>query len=124
MQPKEVGYINAHATGTLVGDRIETQAIKTVFGDEAAAIPISSIKGATGHLIGACGAVEAISTILALQKQVLPPTWHCAAGDADCDLDYVPNEARVVNNVNFALSNSFGMGGNNAVLAFKRYQAA
>lgn len=119
--PEDVAYINAHATGTTVGDRIETQAIKVVFGEHAQKLAISSIKGAIGHLIGACGAVEAISTIMSLQKQVLPPTLHFAAGDEQCDLDYVPNQARTVNGVNIALSNSFGMGGNNAVLAFKRY---
>lgn len=123
LQPEQFGYINAHATGTLTGDRIETAAIKSVFQDHAYHIPISSTKGATGHLIGSCGAVETAATLFALQQQILPPTLHYQHGDEQCDLDYVPNEARAVSNLEYALCNSFGMGGNNAVLAFKRYDS-
>lgn len=123
LAPEHVEYINAHATGTMTGDRIETQAIKTVFGDHAKTLAISSIKGHMGHLIGACGALEAISTVFSLQKKILPPTLHFAPGDDLCDLDYVPNKARKLKKLDIALSNSFGMGGNNAVLAFKAYQA-
>lgn len=119
MAPEEVGYINAHATGTLVGDRIETEAIKQVFGEHAARLPISSIKAAVGHMIGAAGAAEAVVTALALQRRMVPPTLFWEAGDEQCDLDYVPDTARALPELRAALSNSFGMGGNNAVLAFR-----
>ena len=121
IEPTQVEYINAHATGTMTGDRIETEAIKMVFGDHAHRLAVSSIKGNMGHLIGACGALEAISTIKSLQSKVLPPTLHFAPGDELCDLDYVPNHARELDKLDIAISNSFGMGGNNAVLVFKAY---
>ncbi|MGO3740627.1 beta-ketoacyl-[acyl-carrier-protein] synthase family protein [Kerstersia sp.] len=114
----DVRYINAHATGTMTGDRVETRAIRHVFGSHADSLAVSSIKGAIGHLIGAGGAVEAAVTAMSLQKQVLAPTLKYEAGDPECDLDYVPNVARNVHGLGAALSNSFGMGGNNAVLAF------
>lgn len=117
--PADVGYINAHATGTLTGDRVETAAIRQVFGSAADRLAVSSIKGAVGHLIGAGGAVETAVTALALQRQILPPTLRFEAGDPQCDLDYVPNQARRVEGLSAALSNSFGMGGNNAVLALR-----
>ncbi|OZI77303.1 beta-ketoacyl-[acyl-carrier-protein] synthase family protein [Bordetella genomosp. 12] len=117
--PEEVGYLNAHATGTLLGDRIETEAIKQVFGAHASDLPISSTKGALGHLIGAAGAVEAAITALAVQARHVPPTLYWEAGDEHCDLDYIPEGSRSIPTLRTALSNSFGMGGNNAVLAFR-----
>src|SRR5690606_35945654 len=115
IMPEQVDYINAHATGTAAGDRIETEAIKVVFDQYAYRVPVSIIKGATGHSIGACGAIEAISVIMALQQGIIPPTLHYASGDPQCDLDYVPNQARKAKDLDIAVSNSFGMGGNNAV---------
>lgn len=120
LTPGDIGYINAHGTGTYVGDRIETSAIKRVFGDRANAVPVSSIKGAMGHTIGAAGAIEAAVTALSLQRAVAPPTLFFEAGDDQCDLDYVPNAARPLPQLEAAISNSFGMGGNNAVLAFRK----
>jgi len=116
----DIGYINAHATGTLVGDRIETAAIKQVFGEHARHLSISSIKGAIGHAIGAAGAIEAAVTALSVQRGVVPPTLFFEGGDPECDLDYVPGTARRLLDLRLAISNSFGMGGNNAVLAFGR----
>jgi 3-oxoacyl-[acyl-carrier-protein] synthase II len=120
IDPAQVGYVNAHATGTHVGDRIETRAIKQVFGTHAGALPVSSIKGAVGHMIGAAGAVEAAVTALSVQQGIVPPTLFYEAGDPECDLDYVPGEARRVPGLSVAISNSFAMGGNNSVLAFRR----
>jgi 3-oxoacyl-[acyl-carrier-protein] synthase II len=120
IRPNEVGYINAHATATLVGDRIETESIKSVFGEHAQKLAISSSKAAIGHLIGAAGAAEAVITALSVANSVIPPTLFWEAGDAACDLDYVPEGTRPVDDLQVALSNSFGMGGNNAVLAFRR----
>jgi 3-oxoacyl-[acyl-carrier-protein] synthase II len=118
IEAAEVDYINAHASSTGIGDQLETAAIKLAFGDETAhSIPISSIKGATGHCLGAAGAIEAAVTILALRDQILPPTINYEIADPACDLDYVPNVARH-HRVDVALSNSFGFGGHNAVLAF------
>lgn len=122
LMPEDVGYLNAHATGTLVGDRIETAAIKQVFGSHAASLPVSSIKGAVGHMIGASGALEAAVTALSVQQGIAPPTLFFESGDAQCDLDYVPLEARALPGLDVALSNSFGMGGNNAVLAFRKFR--
>jgi len=119
LEANDVGYINAHATGTLVGDRIETEAIKTVFGDHASTLPVSSTKGALGHLIGAAGAVEAAVTALSVQHRRVPPTLHWEAGDDKCDLDYVSEGQRELPELRVAMTNSFGMGGNNAVLAFR-----
>ncbi len=121
LSPHEVGYLNAHATGTLVGDRIETAAIKRVFGEHARALPVSSIKGAIGHTIGAAGAIEAAVTAMAVSRGVVPPTLFHEPGDEHCDLDYVPGAARALPGLQLAISNSFGMGGNNAVLAFRRH---
>ncbi|MCH8156439.1 MAG: beta-ketoacyl-ACP synthase II [Nitrospinae bacterium] len=114
----EVQYINAHGTST-GADATETQAIKTVFGDHAYKLAVSSTKSMTGHLLGAAGGVEAIFTLLALTRGVLPPTINYTTPDAECDLDYVPNNARECK-INIALSNSFGFGGTNAVLVFKQ----
>lgn len=117
--PEEVGYINAHGTSTDLNDRIETAAIKQVFGDHARHLQISSTKSVTGHLLGAAGAIEAIATCLTLKRGVIPPTINYEYPDPECDLDYVPNQARDAR-VAIALSNSFGFGGHNAVLAFRR----
>ncbi len=117
----QIGYINAHGTSTMA-DAIETRAIKTVFGDRAYGIPVSSTKSMTGHLLGAAGGVEAIFSILAIFHGVLPPTINLENPDPACDLDYVPNKARPAA-VTAALSNSFGFGGVNACLIFKRVDA-
>jgi len=114
----QIGYINAHGTSTMA-DAVETRAIKKVFGDQAFHIPVSSTKSMTGHLLGAAGGIEAVFSILALFHGVLPPTINLENADPACDLDYVPNKARPVA-VNVALSNSFGFGGVNACLIFKR----
>lgn len=114
----KVGYINAHGTSTPQGDVAESQAIERVFGRST---PVSSTKSMTGHLLGAAGAVEAIFTILALQNQTLPPTINLDHADENCTLDYVPHTARAVQNLNFALSNSFGFGGTNGSLLFRRW---
>jgi 3-oxoacyl-[acyl-carrier-protein] synthase II len=120
MDVSAVGYINAHGTSTPYNDRFETLAIKRVFGDHARRLAISSTKSMTGHLLGAAGGVEAIATVLALHHGVLPPTINYETPDPDCDLDYVPNQARK-QNVEVALSNAFGFGGTNATLAFRTY---
>jgi 3-oxoacyl-[acyl-carrier-protein] synthase II len=120
--PEDVGYINAHGTSTPVGDSAETRVIKLALGEEKAyRTPISSTKGATGHCLGAAGAVEASFTILALERGVLPPTINQEVADPECDLDYVPNEARE-QQVEIGVSNSFGFGGHNAVVVFKRWR--
>ncbi|MBC7341744.1 MAG: beta-ketoacyl-ACP synthase II [Clostridia bacterium] len=116
---EEVGYINAHGTSTDLNDKIETLAIKQVFGDHARRLQVSSTKSVTGHLLGAAGAIEAIATCLALKREVIPPTINYEYPDPECDLDYVPNQARQAK-ITVALSNSFGFGGHNAVLAFRR----
>jgi 3-oxoacyl-[acyl-carrier-protein] synthase II len=122
VQASDVDYINAHASSTGMGDRIETAAIKLALGDEASrATPISSIKGATGHCLGAAGAIEAAATILAIRDQILPPTINYQTVDPTCDLDYVPNVARR-HDLDIALCNSFAFGGHNAVLAFSKHQ--
>ena len=119
--PTKVDYINAHGTSTPYNDLFETQAVKTVFGEHAYKLAMSSTKSMTGHLLGAAGGVEAIFTVLALQEGILPPTINLHEPDPACDLDYVPNEARQAN-IDYALSNSLGFGGHNASLLFKKYE--
>jgi 3-oxoacyl-[acyl-carrier-protein] synthase II len=119
--PEEVDYINAHGTSTYYNDIYETIAIKTVFKEHAQKVPISSTKSMTGHLLGGAGGVEAIFTVLTLCQGIIPPTINYETPDPDCNLDYVPNVARKAD-VRLALTNSFGFGGTNAVLAFKRFE--
>jgi 3-oxoacyl-[acyl-carrier-protein] synthase II len=118
IDPTRVGYVNAHGTGTQMNDRIETLALKCVFAKHANRFAVSSTKSMTGHMMGAAGAVEAIFSVLALDRQVLPPTINYAEPDPDCDLDYVPNTARLVSGLEAALSTSVGLGGHNAALLF------
>jgi 3-oxoacyl-[acyl-carrier-protein] synthase II len=120
LEPSAVGYINAHGTSTPYNDKFETIAIKRVFGEHARRLAVSSTKSMTGHLLGAAGGIEAIATVLALHHGVLPPTINYETPDPDCDLDYIPNQARK-QNVEVALSNAFGFGGTNATLAFRTY---
>jgi 3-oxoacyl-[acyl-carrier-protein] synthase II len=118
--PEQVDYVNAHGTSTPYNDRLETLAIKKVFGEQARKLAVSSTKSMTGHLLGGAGGLEAGITVLAIRDQILPPTINYEHPDPDCDLDYVPNQARRAT-INYALSNSFGFGGTNAALLFKRY---
>jgi 3-oxoacyl-[acyl-carrier-protein] synthase II len=120
----DIDYINAHGTSTPPNDRSETAAIKTLFGERAYQVPVSSTKSMTGHLMGAGGGIEAIATIRAMQTCILPPTINLEHPDPDCDLDYVPNEARRVEEVEVGMSNSFGFGGHNATVVFRRYDGA
>jgi 3-oxoacyl-[acyl-carrier-protein] synthase II len=121
IEPSEVGYVNAHGTSTPVGDIAETRVLKLALGEEhARATPFSSTKGATGHCLGAAGAIEAIFTILAIRNGVLPPTINYEVPDSECDLDYIPNDSRE-QQVEIGVSNSFGFGGHNACLVFKRW---
>jgi 3-oxoacyl-[acyl-carrier-protein] synthase II len=120
IRPDEVGYVNAHGTGTPYNDEAETAAIKRVFGEYAARLPVSSTKSMTGHLLGAAGAVEAIYTVLAVARGVVPPTINLDDPDPACDLDYVPHRARAAS-FDAALSNSFGFGGTNVCLAVRRF---
>ena len=122
LTPADVGYVNAHGTSTPYNDRFETVAIKRVFGDHARKLAVSSTKSMTGHLLGAAGGVEAIATALALHHGLLPPTINYETPDPDCDLDYVPNQARK-QDVDVALSNAFGFGGTNATLVFRKYHS-
>jgi len=119
--PEQIQYINAHGTSTPPNDKIETRAIKHLFGDHAYKLAVSSTKSMIGHLLGAAGAVEAGITCLVVQRGIMPPTINYDTPDPDCDLDYVPNEARE-GNVTYALSNSFGFGGTNASLLFKKWE--
>ncbi len=121
ISPAEMGYINAHGTSTKYGDELESIAIKTVFGDHAYKIPISSTKSMIGHLLGAAGGVEAVITILALDRGLLPPTINLDNPDPECDLDYIPHTSRTVQ-ADVAMSNSFGFGGTNACLIFRRFR--
>jgi len=120
--PSAIQYVNAHGTSTPYNDKIETLAIKKCFGQHARNLSISSTKSMTGHLLGAAGGLEAGISALAIRHQVVPPTINLENPDPDCDLDYVPNESRKLS-VDYALSNSFGFGGTNASLVFKRYEA-
>ena len=117
-----IGYVNAHGTSTPYNDKFETLAIKRLFGEHAGRLAVSSTKSMTGHLLGAAGGVEAIATTLALHHGILPPTINYETPDPDCDLDYIPNQARK-QDVEVALSNAFGFGGTNATLAFRKYRA-
>jgi 3-oxoacyl-[acyl-carrier-protein] synthase II len=121
IDPSEVAYINAHGTSTPHNDRIETTAIKQCFGGHAGRLAISSTKSMTGHLLGAAGALEGGITALAIHHQVVPPTINLECPDPACDLDYVPNASRALS-IRYAMSNSFGFGGTNAVLVLKRYE--
>jgi 3-oxoacyl-[acyl-carrier-protein] synthase II len=121
IQPADVDYINAHGTSTPHGDKVETIAIHRSFGDHAARVAVSSTKSMTGHLLGAAGGLEAGITVLAVHHQIAPPTINLDEPDEACDLDYVPNAARPMP-IRYALSNSFGFGGTNAALLFKRYE--
>jgi 3-oxoacyl-[acyl-carrier-protein] synthase II len=121
VSPEEVDYINAHGTSTEQNDVTETQAVKQVFGDHAYRLAISSTKGVTGHLLGAAGGVEAVATVMALHTGIVPPTANLFEADAACDLDYVPRTAREMY-PRVALSNSFGFGGVNAALVFRRFE--
>lgn len=123
LKPDQIGYVNAHGTSTPLGDVLETKAIKRAFGEHAISkqLHVSSTKSMTGHLLGGAGGLEAGITILALQNQILPPTANLGHPDPECDLDYVPNQARKVEGLDYALSNSFGFGGTNGSLIFKRW---
>ena len=121
INPEDVSYINAHGTSTPVGDPAETAAIKSVFGDYAKKLAVSSTKSMTGHLLGASGAIETIAATLAVHHNVVPPTINYETPDPECDLDYVPNEAREIP-VEIAISNSFGFGGHNAVLILRKFR--
>jgi 3-oxoacyl-[acyl-carrier-protein] synthase II len=120
IEPEEVGYINAHGTSTPLGDLAETKAIKTVFGEHAYELAVSSTKSVTGHCFGAAAAIEAVMCVLALHEGVLPPTINYRDPDPECDLDYVPNEARQTQ-VEVALSNAMGLGGHNGCVLFRRF---
>lgn len=120
MNVDDIGYLNAHGTSTFA-DSVETQAIKTVFGDHAKKLAVSSTKSMTGHMLGAAGGAEAVISVMALTRGVLPPTINQVTPDPECDLDYVPNKPREIR-VNAVMSNSFGFGGTNAVLVFKRFR--
>lgn len=117
--PEQVSYINAHGTSTPIGDLYETMAIKSVFGDHAKKMLVSSTKSMTGHLLGAAGGIEAVFTLMAMDNGVVPPTINYTDPDPECDLDYVPNTAREAK-LEYAMSNNFGFGGTNATLLFKK----
>jgi 3-oxoacyl-(acyl-carrier-protein) synthase len=121
IEPAEVDYINPHGTGTALNDRAETAAIKAAFGEHAYKLAISSTKALHGHLMGGAGALEAIAAVQAIRTGIIPPTINYSTPDPDCDLDYVPNEARQAD-VRVSLSNSVGLGGHNAAVIFRRYE--
>lgn len=121
MKPEDVDYVNAHGTSTPLNDVVETRAIKTAFGDQAYKLAISSTKSMTGHMLGGAGGIEAVFTALAIKHQIAPPTINLENPDPECDLDYVPNQARKMK-IRAAMSNSFGFGGTNAVLIMKQYE--
>jgi 3-oxoacyl-[acyl-carrier-protein] synthase II len=120
VRPEEVDHINAHGTATLLNDRTETNVIKSVFGERAKKIPVTANKSMVGHSLGGSGAIEAVATVLTIRDGIIPPTINHATPDPECDLDYVPNAARKAR-VDTAISNSFGFGGHNSVLVFKKY---
>jgi 3-oxoacyl-[acyl-carrier-protein] synthase II len=120
LNASDVQYVNAHATSTPLGDRAETVAMKRAFGDHARHLAVSSTKSMTGHLLGAAGVIEAIFSILAIRDQVAPPTINYHTPDPQCDLDYVPNTARQMK-IDVTLSNSFGFGGTNGTVIFRRF---
>jgi 3-oxoacyl-[acyl-carrier-protein] synthase II len=120
LTPEDIDYINAHGTSTTLNDRSETRAIKLAMGDHAFRVPISSTKSMTGHMLGAAGVVEAVVCVQAIREGVIPPTINYDNPDPECDLDYVPNQARRVA-VRTAMSNSFGFGGHNATIILRAY---
>ena len=122
LEPQQIDYVNAHGTSTPLGDKIETTAIKRVFGEHARKLAVSSTKSMTGHLLGGAGGLEAGITVMAIRDQIAPPTINHFVPDVDCDLDYVPNVARPMK-IQYALSNSFGFGGTNGCLIFKKFEA-
>jgi 3-oxoacyl-[acyl-carrier-protein] synthase II len=122
IRPEEVDYINAHGTSTDLNDKFETQAIKTVFGEHSYKLAVSSTKSMTGHLLGGAGGVESAIAVLTIKNGIIPPTINYENPDPDCDLDYVPNVSRKAE-VRTALTNSFGFGGTNAALLFRRYES-
>jgi 3-oxoacyl-[acyl-carrier-protein] synthase II len=120
LQPEEITYINAHGTSTSLNDKCETMAIKRVLGEHARKVLVSSTKSMTGHLLGAAGGIEGIASVLSIYNSIIPPTINYEHPDEDCDLDYVPNVAREAE-VQVALSNTFGFGGHNATIIFKKF---
>jgi 3-oxoacyl-[acyl-carrier-protein] synthase II len=118
----QIDYVNAHGTSTTLNDKSETAAIKTIFGEYAYKLPISSTKSMTGHLLGAAGAIEAVICVQAIQNQLMPPTINYENPDPECDLDYIPNTARP-GKIKHVMSNSFGFGGHNATLIFSQFEA-
>ena len=121
IDPGEINYINPHGSGTMLNDRVETRVFKEIMGDAAYDAAISSVKPITGHCMGASGSVEALACIMAIRDQVVPPTINYSTPDPECDLDYVPNEAREAR-VDAVMVNGFGFGGQNAVAVFKRFE--
>jgi 3-oxoacyl-(acyl-carrier-protein) synthase len=121
MSPGDIGYINAHGTGTQANDGVETAAIRRVFGDRAPRIPVSSTKSMHGHLLGAAGAVELLASVVAMERGIVPPTRNLKTPDPECDLDYVAEGAREAPGLDAVLSSSFAFGGTNAVLIARRY---
>ena len=121
LAPKDISYINAHGTSTQLNDKIETKAIKMTMGDQAHKIPVSSTKSVTGHLLGAAGAIEFLACCMAIKDQIIPPTINYKTPDPECDLDYVPNEARKAK-LNVCLSNSLGFGGHNVSLIIRKFE--